>query len=91
MRHEVLNVQGEHLRRIHGELAEHLVKVGTAKPEPSNGRIRAVRLARIAAHNAAVLGPPTALTARSYGTRFTRRVKSESGHSWIEHHPRSFE
>ena len=79
------------MRCIHGELAEYLASIGTVEPESGNGRIRAVRLARIAAHNAAVLGPPSALTARSYGTRFTRQVKSESGHSWIEHHPRSFE
>jgi hypothetical protein len=60
---QVLNAQGEHLRRINGELAEYFVKVGTAEPEPGNGRIRAVQLVRIAAHNAAMMGPPSTLTA----------------------------
>jgi hypothetical protein len=31
------------------------------------------------------------LTAASYATRFTRRVKTDSGCSWIEYHPRALD
>ena len=82
---------GGHLRWVHRELAATLVANGHAEVVARNGKIRRVRLIEIAAHNAAMIGPPTALTAQSYGTRFTRRVKADSGVSWTEFHPRSLD
>jgi hypothetical protein len=84
---EILNLAGEHLRFVHGELAAALVANGHAEVAARNGRVRQIRLIETAAHAAAMIGPPT--PAGIPGVKFYRREKLDSGAVVWAHHPRA--
>ena len=63
-----------------------MVDAGAAAIHSVNGKVKAVRLLAAAATHAERIGEPT--IGGVFGTRFTRRVRSDLGVSWIEHHPR---
>ena len=77
---------GQHLYYAHGELARTLVDRGIAEIAHMNGRVRSIKLTATIEAQAVKLGPPQATL--PLNTKFTKRVRTDSGCTWIEHHPR---
>jgi hypothetical protein len=67
--------------------AQRMVELGSAAVHNENGKVKSVRLLESASSHALRIGEPQARL--PFNTKFTRRVKTESGHSWVEHHPRA--
>lgn len=55
-----------------------------------NGKVKSIKLTESAQSHATRVGEASALTGPAT-TSFARRVKSDLGVSWIEHHPRALE
>jgi hypothetical protein len=86
---EVQRPDGTHLYRTTAQVAEFLMAEGRAEIAQQNGRVRSVRLTATAETHAQRVGEAQATL--PLNTKFTRRVKTDSGCTWIEHHPRSLE
>ena len=86
---EILSTSGRRLRYVHGELAAALVAHGHAEVAARNARIKQVQLIATPNQMTPRLGPAKATL--PLNTKFTRCVKTDSGHVYYEHHPRALE
>jgi hypothetical protein len=84
----LVGANGDHLRFIPGELARRMCAAGHAEIHNSNGKIKSIRLIQAASTHLVRIGEPSD---GWRGVKFTRVVKTDSGVSWIEFHPRSWD
>lgn len=79
--------QGEHVRYVPSAFASELVRIGSATPQNSSGKVREIQLACPISSYGEQIGPPTG---DPFGVRFTRVVRlDDSASRIVEHHPRS--